>query len=200
MKKREFLKFGLLSFSAMAISPKLGALEYYPNKSDKKWAVLYGTWCGSSRDAAVWISEGMDGIANVFDVREGPDLSGYDHIVVGGSIRGGKVPDLLQEFLGKNKDQISKKIRGLFTVCGNRMQAPGPEQVTNQIDNYLAILCGVTPDIPKKVFLGRITYGLMDEDSRKLLQGYNMPEYDNLKRADCMAFGKEILAVTKQLA
>jgi hypothetical protein len=56
MKKREFLKLGLLSVGAMTISNKSGALEYYPNKSDKKWAVLYGTWCGSSRDAAVWIS------------------------------------------------------------------------------------------------------------------------------------------------
>jgi hypothetical protein len=63
-EKREFLKIGLLSFSAITVSKKLGALEYYPNKSDNKWAVLYGTWCGSSHDAAVWISEGMDGIAN----------------------------------------------------------------------------------------------------------------------------------------
>lgn len=44
----------------MTISNKLGALEYYPNKSDKKWAILYGSWYGSSRDAAVWISDGMD--------------------------------------------------------------------------------------------------------------------------------------------
>ena len=43
----------------------------------------------SSRDAGVWISEGMDGIANVFDVRENPDLSDYENIVVGGSIRSG---------------------------------------------------------------------------------------------------------------
>jgi menaquinone-dependent protoporphyrinogen IX oxidase len=32
----------------------------------------------------------MDGIANVFDVRENPDLSKYDHVVIGGAIRGGK--------------------------------------------------------------------------------------------------------------
>ena len=33
----------------------------------------------------------------------------------------------------------------------------------------------------------------MDEDSCKMLQGFNMPEYDNLKRDLCLAFGKEIL-------
>ncbi len=71
--------------------------------SDKKWAVLYGTWCGSARDAALWISEGMDGIANVFDVRENPDLSKYDHIVVGGAIRGGKTSQELQELSGEKQ-------------------------------------------------------------------------------------------------
>jgi len=42
--------------------------------------VLYATWYGSSRDVGVWISEGMGGIANVYDVRENMDLSGYDHL------------------------------------------------------------------------------------------------------------------------
>ena len=183
----------------MTITNKISALEYFPNKSDKKWAILYGTWCGSSRDAAVWISEGMDGIANVFDVREDPDLSGYDHIVIGGSIRGGKVSELLQQYLEKNQEVIKDKIRGLFVVCGNMMQPPGPEQTTNLIDNHLAVLCGISTTVPSKVFLGRITYGLLNEDSRKMLQGFNIPEYDNLKRELCLAFGKEILNNTSQL-
>jgi hypothetical protein len=49
MKKRDFIKIGMLSTLTLFIPKKLGALEYYPNKSDKRWAVLYGTWCGSSR-------------------------------------------------------------------------------------------------------------------------------------------------------
>jgi len=183
----------------MTVSNKLNALEYYPNKSDKKWAILYGTWCGTSRDAAVWISEGMNGIANVFDVREDPNLSAYDYIVVGGSIRGGKVSELLQQYLEKNREVLKDKIRGLFAVCGNMMQPVGPEQTTNLIDNHLAILCGVSKKVPSKVFLGRITYGLMDEESRTMLQGFNMPEYDNLKREYCLAFGKEIFNTTKQI-
>src|SRR4030042_596171 len=144
MNKRTFVKSGLLGMFAFLLPRKARSLEYYPMPSDKKWAVLYGTWCGTARDAAVWISEGMDGIANVFDVRENPDLSKYDHVVVGGSIRAGKVSDLLQEYLEKNRDRLRDKIRGLFVVCGNRMQPPGPEQVTGLIDNHLAILCDVS--------------------------------------------------------
>jgi len=192
MKKRDFLKTGVLGLVAFALPKRLQGLEYYPNVSEKKWAVLYGTWCGSSRDAGLWISEGMNGIANVFDVRENPDLATYDHLVIGGSIRMGKVPGLLQQYLEKNKDSLKNKIRGLFVVCGNRMQPPGPEQKTALIDNHLARLCGVE-NLPSRVFLGRITYGLMDEASRNMIQGMKMPEYDNLKRPDCMAFGKEVL-------
>jgi menaquinone-dependent protoporphyrinogen IX oxidase len=192
MNKRDFLKTGIVGLGVLALPKKTWALEYYPNPSDKKWAVLYGTWCGSARDAAVWISEGMDGIANVFDVRENPDLSGYDHIIVGGAIRAGKVPEELESFIGKNKGMLRTKIRGYFVVCGNRMQTPGPEQKTTMIDNYLAKLCEVAA-LPSKVLLGRVTYGLMDESSRKMLQSMNMPEYDNLKRPECMEFGKELL-------
>ncbi len=196
MDKRQFFKTGIMGLGALVISSKVKALEYYPNHSEKKWAVLYGTWCGSSRDAGIWISEGMNGIANVFDVREKPDLSGYDHIIVGGSIRSGKVPEILQQFIESNRNILKGKVRGLFAVCGNRMQPVDLKQKTDLIDNHLAKLCGVS-NVPAKVFLGRITYGLLDEDSRKMLKGFNMPEYDNLKRSDCLAFGKEILGLVK---
>jgi menaquinone-dependent protoporphyrinogen IX oxidase len=192
MKKRTFVKTTLLGLAALALPKKVSALEYYPNGSDMKWAVLYSTWCGSSRDAGVWISEGMDGIANVFDVRENPDLSGYENIVVGGSIRSGVTSDAMQEYLKRNAGLLKSKIRGLYVVCGNRMQAPGPEQTTSLIDNHLAKLCGVT-SVPSKVFLGRITMGLLDTSSKEMMTSMNMPEYDNLKREDCMAFGREVL-------
>lgn len=192
MKKRAFIKSGLLAMGALMTSKEAFPLEYYPRPSDKKWAVLYGTWCGTARDAAVWISEGMDGIANVFDVRENPDLSKYDHVIVGGAIRGGKTSQELQDYIAKNKDILKTRIRGYFAVCGNRMQPVSPETMKTLIDDHLAAICGVT-NVPSKVFLGRITYGLMEPDVRKQMEGYKMPEYDNLKRPECMAFGKEVL-------
>ena len=197
MNKRQFFKIGLLGVGALVLSKKTSALEYYPTKNDKKWAILYSTWCGSSRDAAIWISEGMDGIANVFDVRENPDLSGYQNIIVGGSIRGGEVSEVMKKYLGRNNPSLKNRICGLFVVCGNRMTPPTPQQTTELIDNRLAKLCKVK-SVVSKVFLGRVTYGLMDDEARKMLKGFNMPEYDNLKRSYCMAFGKEIINSTKQ--
>ncbi len=192
MTKRDFFKIGTLSAVTLFIPKKLLALEYYPNESDKKWAVLYGTWCGSSRDAGIWISEGMDGISNVFDVRENPDLSKYDYIIIGGSIRNGQISAQLQEYILKNKDLLKKRIRGLYAVCGNMMQPIGPEQKTALIDNHLAKICGDI-NVPSKVFLGRITLGLMDPESRNMMQRMKVTDYDNLKRSDCLDFGKEIL-------
>ena len=192
MDKRTFLKTGLLSATGILIARKSRALEYYPRASVRKWAVIYSTWCGSTRDASLWISEGMDGIANVFDVREDPDPSRFDHIIVGGAIRSGKISPLMQEYLEKHREMLSSRLRGYFAVCGNMMQPVTPERHEALIDNHIAALSGVE-DLPSKVFLGRITFGLMEPDVRESMQQMpGMKEYDNLKRAECMAFGKEV--------
>ena len=196
MKKRDFLKAGLLGMSALIIPKKAQALEFYPMPSEKKWAVLFGTWCGSARDAGVWISEGMDGIAQVYDVREDPDLSGYDHVVIGSAIRSNEVHPLIKQYLEKNKSVIEGKVRGLFAVCGNMMQPVDEEQYTAFIDYQLSIQTGAY-DVPAKVFLGRITWGLMEPDVRERMQQIpGMVEYDNLKRPECIAFGREVREAT----
>lgn len=189
--------------STVTLANRAMALEYYPMPSDKKCAVLFATWCGSSRDAATWISEGMGGIADVFDVRENPDLAKFDHIVVGGSIRSGVTRQELQDYIAKNKAVLKGKVRALFAVCGNGEKPVGPAQKTALIDNHLAKLLEVG-GVPAKVFNGRITKALMDaptlkrmEESYPKFAGKPLDNYDLLKRTDCLAFGKEILAGLK---
>lgn len=201
MERRDFFKLGVAAgVSAMALSDNARALDFYPTPSDKKVAVLFSTWCGSSRDAAIWISEGMGGIAKVFDVRENPDLTGFDHIVIGGSIRSGVTPKELQDYIAKNKAILKGKVRGLFAVCGNGERPVGPPQKASYIDNHLAKL-SESGEVPSKVFNGRITKALLDTDTRKRMEdmypslaGKPLEDYDLLKRADCLALGKEILA------
>jgi menaquinone-dependent protoporphyrinogen IX oxidase len=203
MERRDFIMGLAAGVGTMTLADSAWALDYYPTPSDKKCAVLYATWCGSSRDAAIWISEGMGGIAEVFDVRENPDLKGFDHIIIGGSIRSGATRKELQDYITKNKAILKDKIRALFAVCGNREKPVGPEQKTALIDNHLAKLCEVG-DRPSKVFNGRITKSLLDPESRKRMEdayptfaGKPLEDYDLLKRSDCLAFGKEILAGIK---
>jgi menaquinone-dependent protoporphyrinogen IX oxidase len=194
MDRKNFLRYGTIGLGLLAIPKNLWALKYYPKPSDKKCAVIYGTWCGSSRDAAVWISEGMGGIADVFDVREEPDLKGFDNIIIGGSIRMNATSKELQEFIIKNKEQLKSRVIGLFAVCGNMKQPVGPQQKTSLIDNHLAKLCEVQ-DVKSRVFLGRVTKSLMDPETSKMMG--NMEDYDNLKRSECMVFGKELLQALK---
>lgn len=204
MERRDFFKLGLAAgVSTVTLANRAMALEYYPMPSDKKCAVLFATWCGSSRDAATWISEGMGGIADVFDVRENPDLAKFDHIVVGGSIRSGVTRQELQDYIAKNKAVLKGKVRALFAVCGNGEKPVGPAQKTALIDNHLAKLLEVG-GVPAKVFNGRITKALMDaptlkrmEESYPKFAGKPLDNYDLLKRTDCLAFGKEILAGLK---
>jgi menaquinone-dependent protoporphyrinogen IX oxidase len=193
MERRTFVKLGLTG-TIVALNREAWALKLYPKSSDKKWAVLYGTWCGSSRDAGVWISEGMAGIADVFDVREKPDLKGFDHLVIGSSIRSGKIHPLMEQYIADNQSWLKSKVRGLWAVCNNMGQPPGPQQKTDLIDNHLAKLCGVG-NVPAKVFAGRVTKDLLESDALAMMRSF--PDNDNLKRADCMAFGKEILASVK---
>ena len=131
MNRRTFVQLGLAG-AALTLARRAWALKFYPKTSPKKWAILYATWCGSSRDAAVWISEGMAGIADVFDVREKPDLKDYDHIVLGSSIRSFKIHPLLEQYITDNKDWLKDKVRGLWALCNNMGQAMRRDQCAGE--------------------------------------------------------------------
>ena len=196
MDRRDFFKLGLAGIGSIALVKNAQALEYYPMPSEKKWAVIYSTWCGSARDAAVWISEGMGGIADVFDIRENPDLKGLDHIIIGGAIRNSVTSSGLQEYIKQNQAVLQQKVKGLFAVCGNMGRPVGPEQTTMFIDNHLAQLCGIS-GVPSSVFLGRVTKSLMDPKIAEMMAAFE--DYDNLNRADCMAFGRKVLEVVSNM-
>lgn len=192
MKRRDFLTSVLLSSGALFLSKKGFALEFYPNPSEKKWAILYGSRYGSTRDASVWISEGMGGIANVFDARENPDLDRYEHLIVGSGVYGGNFADPFESFLKATVKSIHKKIKGIFVVCG-----AGEQGATRYIPK-LAELCQAQSPISKS-FPGRITKRLLEPEVTEQLKEYYersqrpFEDYDNLSRSDCLDFGKEIL-------
>jgi menaquinone-dependent protoporphyrinogen IX oxidase len=190
MNRRNFITTGFAGLGTLILTDRARALKYYPMPSERKCAVLYATWCGSTRDAALWISEGMGGIADVFDVRENPDLTGFEHIVIGGAIRGGITSKELQEYILQNKIWLKAKIRGFFAVCGNMRRPVGPQQTARFIDGHLAQLCG-TSGVASRVFLGRITKSLMDPETARMMAG--MEDYDSLKRDECMTFGREVM-------
>lgn len=200
MERRTFLNIGAFGLGVPIAIGLPVSLQFFPKPSPEKWAVIFGSWYGTARDAAIWISEGMGGIASVLDVREGPDLSGFDHLVVGTAIQGGKGPAAFDAFLDSGGEKLRGKIRGLFAVCGNLGQPPGPAQTAEYIDGYLVKKLKTGP-VPGRVFGGRITKRLMTETDYKLVADLysklklpQLQDFDHLSRAACLAFGQEIRA------
>ena len=169
------------------------AMKLFPNPGKQKSAILFGSRYGSTRDASIWISEGMGGIADVFDARENPDLSSFDVIIVGSGIYLGKIDQPLESYLRKNADSISQKIKALFVVCGSG----GTPRAQAYIDAF-AKLCQINPAFTK-TFPGRVTKRLLSKEDYKVEEGVfqrrNQPfeDYDSLKRSDCLNFGEQVL-------
>ena len=201
MERRTFLNVSVAGLGSLAVAAPLRAQFIpMPSQSKEKWAILFATWYGTSRDAAAWISEGMGATAEVFDVRRPPaDIAAYDNLVIGSSIQGFNIHPEMRKYLEANAAKIKGKVRGLFAVCGNLRNMPGPEQVKQYIDGNLAKLVD-SPNVPSNVFGGRITKSIWEpkvyEDNMASYKSMGVPEgdFDNLKREDCMKFGAEILA------
>jgi len=194
MERRTFLN-GIAGIGAAYSMSALEPAQFFPRPSSEKWAVIFGTWCGTARDAAMWISEGMGGIAAVYDARQKPDIKAYDHLIIGTAIHGGKGPQEFEDLIKANIDDVKSKVRAYYTVSGNGGDRPGPQTQQMYIDNYLAKLCQVTAPVNRS-FAGRITKALLPEADIKRLEGIFKPfeDYDHLSRWDCLKFGGQILA------
>lgn len=190
MERRTFLN-GLAGVGAVYSMSAVASPQFIPMASNEKWAVIFGTWAGTARDAGIWISEGMGGIAAVFDARQKPDTKAYDHLVIGTAIHGGKGPKEFEDFIQANIADIKTKVRGYYVVCGNGGDRPGPQAHERYIENYLVKLCQATASV-SRAFPGRITKSLLSEADAKIIERF--PEYDHLSRWECMEIGKQILA------
>jgi menaquinone-dependent protoporphyrinogen IX oxidase len=194
MDRRTFLKTVAAAGGATLFASNAHALKLFPSPGKKKWAVLFGSRYGSARDAALWIAEGMGGIADVFDARENPDLSAFDAIIVGSGIYTGKIDPPLAAYLAKNGSAFSNRIKALFIVCGQ-----GDTPTAQGFVEGLAKACGAKP-VTTKVFPGRLTKRLLSPEDYKIeeevmTKRYRQPyeDYDRLQRKDCLKFGEEIL-------
>ncbi len=193
MDRRTFLKTVVAAGGATLFASNTYALKLFPNPGKQKWAVLFGSRYGSTRDASLWVSEGMGGIADAYDGRENPDLSSFDAIIVGSGIYTGKIDQPLSAFLAKNGPAFSNRIKALFIVCGQ-----GDTPTAQGFLEGLAKSCGTKPPLTK-VFSGRLTkrllnaadYKIEEEVAKKYKQPYE--DSDHLQRKDCLKFGEEIL-------
>lgn len=188
MDRRNICKMGLAGIGTMAFSRPVRAMESYLKASEKKkWAILYGSRCGSTREYAGYINEGLGEIADVVDIAETtPDVSDYEFFIIGGWRSGQNLmPASIPNFVKNNKDALKDKIQGFFSVQGNGGNTRLEPAHTSFLNSKLVELSGVT-DKPAKVLWGR-----NDHSCSNLSM---IPEYDNVSKEDGVAFGKEIQA------
>ena len=194
MDRRDFLKSLAIGGGLMFLSKNSYALKLFPNPGKQKWAILFGSRYGSTRDASLWISEGMGWIADIYDARENPNLASFDGLIVGSGIYLGKIDHPLEDYLTKNASSISKKIKALFVVCGG-----GDSPRAQGYVDVLAKTCQAKPSVTK-VFPGRLTLKLLNAEDYKVQEDVAKrrnaaPEdYDRLQRKDCLKFGADILS------
>jgi len=177
MHRRNFVKTGLAGVGTLALAKSGFAMK--TASEEKTWAVIFGTQCGSSQEAAEGINEGLGGIADVLNVADNPDFSSYDHVILGGPIQMSEIYDPVEAFINSNKNDLAGKIEGMYVVAGNMGKPLDESHYTKYITNHLQPLIGVS-DKPGKVFPGRATPSC---------GGANYDEFD---RNLCVTFGEEI--------
>jgi menaquinone-dependent protoporphyrinogen oxidase len=84
-----------------------------------KTLIVYATRHGAAEKCAGLLADRLGGDVDVFDLKKVPtvDLSGYDAVVVGGSIHAGRVQSRVKKFCEAHADALLKKKLGLFICC-----------------------------------------------------------------------------------
>ncbi len=91
-----------------------------------KTAIVYRSHHGTTEKVANMISEALGKEnASLFDLKtdKNPDLSGFDQIILGGSIHAGNVQNKVKEFCKNNMNTLLEKPLGLFLSCMEEKQA-----------------------------------------------------------------------------
>ncbi|MFO8059355.1 MAG: flavodoxin domain-containing protein [Bacillota bacterium] len=83
-----------------------------------KTLIAYASTRGCTREAAELLQDHLDG-AVMADLRKSPrpDLGAFDTVVVGGSIRMGRIQRQVTDFCRANIDALQKKRLGLYICC-----------------------------------------------------------------------------------
>ncbi len=90
-----------------------------------KTLIAYGTKSGTAKSLSEMLSKKIKGDVTVINLKEQKniDISNFDTIIIGGSIRTGQRRCEVKSFCKSNINKLKQKNVGLFISCGNEKRA-----------------------------------------------------------------------------
>lgn len=90
-----------------------------------KTLIAYASKYGCAEKCTNSLKEKLGGEVDIKNLQSGkfPDISGYDTVIIGGSIYGGKIQGAVSRFCQSNLNSLLKKKVGLFVCCADSEKA-----------------------------------------------------------------------------
>lgn len=124
-----------------------------------KTLVLYSSVDGQTLKIIKRITSFLDGEISLFNIEDNPiiDFSEYDKVLIGASIRYGKLRRTLINFINQHKMQLDMLPNAFFLVC---LTARKPEKASPANNAYMAKFDQISQWQPrlKGVFAGALLY------------------------------------------
>ena len=139
----------------------------------KKILVAYDTMFGSTAEIAEFLGKELGKGGDAVDVcraSEVADVSGYQAVVIGCPLRGGKWIEGALGFLSQHQDALGQRLVALFAVCLSGQRAEGCEAVLSQnIPPLLAEFPALKP-VSVGVFAGVIDFDKYPGQIKEVMQ------------------------------
>jgi menaquinone-dependent protoporphyrinogen oxidase len=87
-----------------------------------KTIIIYSTKYGSVAKAAEKLKKELNGEVVIADVKTNPDFSGFDKVILAGSVYVGKVQKSMRDFVSQRLSDLREKDIGLFICAGDRKE------------------------------------------------------------------------------
>ena len=87
-----------------------------------KTIIIYATKYGTVEKAARKLKEHLQGEVEIVNVKSNPEFTGYDTVILAGSIYGGRVQGVLKRFVKQNLSKLSAKRIGLYICAGTEKE------------------------------------------------------------------------------
>jgi len=90
-----------------------------------KTLIAYGTGTGTTKELSETLSKKIKGDVTVINLKEQKNinLSDFETIIIGGSIRAGQMQSEVRSFCRNNLNELKQKNVGLFICCGSDEKA-----------------------------------------------------------------------------